>query len=105
MNAIYDFSEQNRPWLLYRVAADETEKHKKKGGNPDIDVSCIYLKALFLSPEKYKKIESDYKNGKLLSKDVKQLFADEAVKFIKEFQSRLKKVTDKDVDKAILKNN
>jgi len=80
------------------------EEHKKKGGNPDIDVSCIYLKALFLSPEKYKKIESDYKNGKLLSKDVKQIFADETVKFIKEFQSRLKKVSEKDVERCILKN-
>ncbi len=80
------------------------EEHRKKGGNPDIDVSCIYLKNLFLSPEEYEKIETKYKKGELLSKDVKQLFADAAIKFIKEFQGRLKKISVKDVEKSILKN-
>jgi len=80
------------------------EEHKKLGGNPEVDISCIYLKSLFLTPEKYKKIEDKYKKGELLSKDVKQLFADEAVKFIKNFQNNLKKISDKDVEKCILKN-
>jgi len=81
------------------------EQHKKLGGNPDVDVSCIYLKHLFLTPEKYKDIEKKYKSGKLSSGEVKKLFADEAVKFIKQFQSNLKKVSDKTVDKCILKND
>jgi len=80
------------------------EEHKKLGGNPDIDVCCIYLKSLFLTQEKYKQIETKYKKGELLSKDVKQLFADEAVKFIKTFQTNLKNLDDKIVEKAILKN-
>ncbi len=80
------------------------EEHKKLGGNPDVDVSCIYLKTLFLTPEEYKKIEKDYKSGKLLSGEVKKIFADKAVEFVKEFQNNLKKVSDKDVDKCILKN-
>ena len=81
------------------------EEHKKLGGNPDIDIACIYLKALFLDEKEYKKIEDKYKSGKLLSGEVKKLFADKAVAFIKEFQSNLKKVKQSDVDKAILKNN
>ena len=80
------------------------EEHKKLGGNPDIDISCIYLKSLFLTPEKYKEIETKYKKGELLSKDVKQLFADEAVAFIKQFQTNLKNLDDKVVDDSILKN-
>jgi len=81
------------------------EEHKKKGGNPDVDVSCIYLKNLFLNVNESKKIIEKYKKGKLLSKDVKKMFADEAVKFIKSFQNNLKKVSEKVVDKCVLKNN
>jgi len=81
------------------------EEHKKLGGNPDVDVACIYLKNLFLKPEKYKEIENKYKKGQLLTKDIKEMFADQAVKFIKQFQNNLKKVDDKTVDKTILKNN
>jgi len=80
-------------------------EHQKKGGNPNIDVSCIYLKHLFLTPEKYRKIEIEYKQGKLLTKDVKKIFADEAVNFIKNFQKNLKKVNDKMLNESILKNN
>ncbi|GAI15927.1 unnamed protein product, partial [marine sediment metagenome] len=80
------------------------EEHRKKGGNPEVDIACIYLKHLFLSPEEYKSIEKDYKSGKLLSGEVKKLFADKSVEFIKTFQDNLKKVDDKVVDKSILRN-
>ncbi len=81
------------------------EEHKKLGGNPKIDVSCIYLKNLFLPKEKYQEIESKYKKGELLSKDVKQMFADKAVEFIKQFQNNLKKISEKTVNNCILKND
>ncbi len=81
------------------------EEHKKFGGNPEVDVSCIYLKSLFLDEKKYNQIEAKYKKGELLSKDLKQMFANEAVKFIKQFQNNLKKVSDKTVDKCVLKND
>lgn len=80
------------------------EEHKRLGGNPEVDISCIYLKALFLKPEEYNKIETKYKKGELLSNDIKQMFADETVKFIKQFQTNLKKTSDKTVDNCVLKN-
>ncbi len=80
------------------------EEHKAKGGNPEIDVSCIYLKNLFLTPEKSKRVIEQYKKGKLLTKDVKQMFTDETIKFIKKFQNNLKKIKDKTVQKCILRN-
>jgi len=80
------------------------EEHKKLGGNPDVDVACIYLKTLFLDEKEYSKIEKDYKSGKLLSGQVKKIFADKAVEFIKNFQANLKKVDEKVVDKSILRN-
>jgi tryptophanyl-tRNA synthetase len=80
------------------------EEHRKKGGNPDIDVSFIYLKNLFLSQEKSKKIYQDYKSGKLLTSELKKIFLSEVTKFVKKFQSNLKKVSQKQIDEAILKN-
>jgi len=80
------------------------EEHRKKGGNPDVDISYIYLKNLFLNQKESKKLAEDYKKGKILSGEMKKMFADKAVEFVKQFQSNLKKVSDKDVDKAILKN-
>ena len=80
------------------------EEHKKLGGNPDIDIACIYLKTLFLSEKEYADIEKDYKSGKLLSGEVKKIFADKAVEFVKNFQNNLKKVNQKDVDKSILRD-
>ena len=81
------------------------EEHRKKGGNPEVDVSCIYLKSLFLSEKEYNKIERKYKSGEYLTKDIKKLFADKAVEFIKEFQNNLKNLDDKIIEKAILKND
>ncbi len=80
------------------------EEHRKKGGNPDIDVSFLYLKYLFLSKEESDKLHKDYKSGKLTTGELKSLFQDEVLKFIKQFQSNLKKVSDNDVEKTILKN-
>jgi|TARA_Y100000310_G_scaffold54553_1_gene49988 tryptophanyl-tRNA synthetase len=81
------------------------EEHKKLGGNPDVDISYLYLKKLFLTKKESKKLAEDYKKGKILSGEMKKMFADKAVEFVKKFQSNLKKVSDKDVDKAILKND
>ena len=35
---------------------------------------------------------------------MKKLFADKVVEFVKQFKNNLKKISDKDVDKCILKN-
>ncbi|MEK6844274.1 MAG: tryptophan--tRNA ligase [Nanoarchaeota archaeon] len=80
------------------------EEHRKKGGNPEVDVSCLYLKYLFLNKEESKNLFENYKKGKILSSEVKKLFADKVINFIKEFQSNLKNISDKDVNNSILKN-
>lgn len=80
------------------------EEHRKKGGNPDVDVSFLYLKYLFLSPEESEKLAQKYKSGKILTSELKALFAKEAINFIKTFQDALKKIKDEDVENCILKN-
>lgn len=81
-----------------------TDEHRKKGGNPDVDVSYIYLKSLFLDEKKAKKLADDYRKGKILSGEMKKMFADEAVKFVKKFQKNLRKTSDRKVERAILRN-
>ena len=83
---------------------DTIEEHRKHGGNPDVDVSIFYLSKLFLNEHESGKLREDYRKGKILSGEVKKMLADKIVEFTKEFQARLKKVSIKDVDKCIMKN-
>ncbi|MAG27540.1 tryptophan--tRNA ligase [Candidatus Pacearchaeota archaeon] len=80
------------------------EEHRKKGGNPDVDVAFLYLKYLFLSEKESKAIEEKYRSGDLTTAEMKALFQKHVLKFIKQFQSNLKKISDKDLEKTILKN-
>jgi len=80
------------------------EEHRKKGGNPDIDVSFQYLKFLFEEDDvKLKRIENDYRSGKLLTGELKQIVIEKINAFLKEHQ-RKRKEAEKIVDKFMLKN-
>jgi tryptophanyl-tRNA synthetase len=77
------------------------EEHRKKGGNPDIDVSFQMLKyGLEQDDEKLQQIYDDYKAGKLLSGELKQILIDKVTKFLKEHQEKRKKAA-KIVDKFL----
>jgi tryptophanyl-tRNA synthetase len=65
------------------------EEHRKKGGNPDIDVSFQYLKFLFEPDDKkLKKIEDDYRSGKLLTGELKKILIEKINAFLKEHQKK-----------------
>ncbi|MHA1279744.1 MAG: tryptophan--tRNA ligase [Candidatus Helarchaeota archaeon] len=80
------------------------EEHRKRGGDPEKDIACQYLAKFFLTKEEGEKLFKEYRAGRLLSKEVKDRLARELLKFIGEFQARLKKVSDEDVSSAILRN-
>jgi len=80
------------------------EEQRKYGGNSDNDVSIFYLSRLFLNKEESEKLISDYSQGKILSGEVKKLLGDKIVEFTNGFKLRLKKISNNDVDKCILKN-
>jgi len=65
------------------------EEQRRKGGNPDIDVSFQYLK-MFFEPDdnKLKKIEEDYRSGKLLTGELKDILIQKVNSFLKEHQKR-----------------
>ncbi len=68
------------------------EEHRKKGGNPDVDVAFQMLKyGLEPDDKKLAKIEADYRSGKLLSGEMKQLAIDKITAFLKEHQEKRKK--------------
>ncbi len=79
------------------------EEHRKKGGNPDIDVSFQYLK-MFFEPDdnKLKKIEEDYRSGKMLTSELKEILINKINKFLKEHQKK-RELARKQIDKFIFR--
>jgi tryptophanyl-tRNA synthetase len=84
--------------------ATSAEEHRKKGGNPDVDMSYLYLKSFFLSPSESKRVHDEYKSGKMLSGEMKQLLLEHVLKRTREFKERYQKVTVKDLEKVVLTN-
>jgi len=80
---------------------DTVDEHRKKGGNPDVDVSFQYLK-MFFEPDdnKLKKIEGDYRSGKLLTSELKDYLIKKINAFLSEHQKKREKAK-KEIDKFI----
>jgi len=78
------------------------EEHRKKGGNPDIDVSYQWLRFFEEDDNKLKKIHDEYKSGKVLTGELKQILVDKLNGFLKEHQKKRDKAKNS-VEKFILK--
>jgi len=65
------------------------ELHRKYGGNPDIDVSFQYL-YMFFEPDdqKIKKIEEEYRSGKLLTGELKEILVEKLNEFLETHRLR-----------------
>ena len=79
------------------------EEHRKKGGNPDVDVSFQYLR-MFFEPddEKLQKIYDDYKSGRMLTSELKEILIEKINAFLKKHQSNREKAK-KQIDKFLFK--
>jgi tryptophanyl-tRNA synthetase len=65
------------------------EEHRKKGGNPDVDVSFQYLKMLFEpNDDKLRNIYEEYKSGKMLTSELKEILIEKINAFLKEHQKK-----------------
>jgi tryptophanyl-tRNA synthetase len=65
------------------------ELHRKYGGNPEIDVSFQWLYMFFEEDDnKIKKIEEDYRSGKMLTGELKQILIDKLNKFLEEHRAK-----------------
>jgi tryptophanyl-tRNA synthetase len=80
------------------------EEHRKLGGNPEVDMACQYLNYYFLDEAESKKLFEDYKQGKILSGEIKKTLSEKIIKFTSDFQESVKNVKEEDLKKCILKN-
>ncbi|MFO7872062.1 MAG: tryptophan--tRNA ligase [Candidatus Undinarchaeales archaeon] len=82
---------------------ETVEEHRKKGGNPDIDVSYQWLTFFEEDGKKLKEIYNDYKNGDMLTGELKAILIEKLNKFLKEHRKKREKAKKK-VDKFILRD-
>jgi len=78
------------------------EEQRKKGGNPDVDVSYQWLTFFEEDDKKLKEIYEDYKSGKMLSGELKAILIEKINAFLKEHQEKREKAK-KEIDKFIVK--
>ena len=78
------------------------EEHRSLGGNPDIDVAYQWLMFFEEDDKKLAKIYKDYKSGKLLSGELKQILVDKLNVFLKKHQKARASAAGK-IDKFLLK--
>jgi len=64
------------------------EEHRKKGGNPEIDVSYQWLTFFEEDDQKLQKIYQNYKSGKLLSGELKAILVEKLNTFLAKHQKK-----------------
>ena len=70
------------------------EEHRRLGGNPDVDVSYIYLTYFLEDDAELEKIYNDYKRGDLLTGELKKMAIELLQEFVQAFQKERELVTD-----------
>jgi tryptophanyl-tRNA synthetase len=68
--------------------------HRRLGGNPDVDVSYIYLTYFEEDDAKLEETYKSYKSGALLTGELKKLAIDALQEYVQRFQERRKLITD-----------
>lgn len=70
------------------------EEHRRLGGNPDVDVAYIYLTYFEEDDQKLTEIYETYKDGTLLTGELKKMAIDLLQGYVQQFQTRRTAVTD-----------
>jgi tryptophanyl-tRNA synthetase len=78
------------------------EEHRKKGGNPNVDVAYQWLTFFEEDDDKLKQIYQDYISGKLLTGELKQILVDKLNNILSKHQEKRKKAF-KLIDQFMLK--
>jgi len=72
------------------------KEHREKGGIPEIDVSYNLLYMMFEPDDKkIQKIYDDYKSGKMLTGELKEITIEKITKFLEKHRERREKAKDK----------
>jgi len=71
------------------------QEHRKLGGNPDIDVPFQWLYMFFEQDDKQiEKIRSDYKDGRMLTGEIKDILTEKITGFLREHRQRRERARD-----------
>lgn len=81
------------------------EEHRRIGGNPEVDVPFIYLRSYFLTPSESSRIEEEYRSGKLLSGEMKNLLVEKTNERLRVFRHNYSKTRPEDLKKIMLLND
>ena len=76
----------------------DIESHRRLGGNPDVDVAFQYLKFFFEDDQELEELGRSYKEGKLLTGELKAKCIGVLQEFVQTFQSNRSKVTSEVLD-------
>ncbi len=82
---------------------DTIKEHRLKGGNPEVDVSYQWLTFFEEDDTVLEQIYNDYRSGKMLTGELKQILVDKINLFLKEHQKKREKAK-KEIDKFIIKD-
>lgn len=82
---------------------ESVEEHRKLGGDADNDVAFLYLQKMFLSAKESATIRTQYESGELLSGELKGMLVDYLVDMGERLNTSLAKVSDEDVQEALIK--
>ncbi|MGC8710410.1 MAG: tryptophan--tRNA ligase [Candidatus Micrarchaeia archaeon] len=108
-NAIFllDAEKEIKKKVMSAFSGGQTsiEEHRKLGGNPDVDISYLYLRYFFLNSKQSKEVYDKYKHGEILSGELKQMLFEHVMKKVAEFHKRYESITPEDVAKTILRND
>ncbi|KOC13572.1 putative tryptophanyl-tRNA synthetase [Aspergillus flavus AF70] len=70
------------------------EDHRRLGGNPDVDVSYIYLTYFEEDDAKLEEVYKSYKSGSLLTGELKKMAIEALQEYVRLFQERRGLITD-----------
>jgi tryptophanyl-tRNA synthetase len=102
----HDTSEQVKNKIMkfaFSGGRGSVKEHREKGGVPEVDVSYQYLTYFLEDSKKLKEIYDEYKSGKMLTGELKEITIDIINNFLKKHQKEKEKAKGL-VDKFILKN-
>ncbi len=76
----------------YSGGQSDIKTHRKKGGDPSIDIAYQYMR-MFFEPDdkKLKDIHDDYRSGRLLTGELKEIVIQKINEFLKVHQQKRKK--------------
>jgi tryptophanyl-tRNA synthetase len=97
--ALTDTPEQVKEKIMkyaFSGGRGSVKEHREKGGIPEVDVSYQMLYMMFEPDDnRIKKIHDDYKSGKLLTGELKQILIEKIQKFLVEHKEKREKAKDK----------